>query len=56
MVMGREYLSKSFIFLFLAVLGLQCCARAFSSCGESGHLFGAVLWLLIVVASLTAEH
>ena len=31
--------------LFLAVLGLRCCARAFSSCG-----------LLIAVASLVAEH
>ena len=25
-----------FIYLFLAVLGLHCCARAFSSCGEWG--------------------
>ena len=23
-----------YLFLFLAVLGLRCCARAFSSCGE----------------------
>ena len=23
-------------FFFLAVLGLRCCARAFSSCGEQG--------------------
>ena len=37
---------------FLAVLGLHCCARAFSSCGERGLLFVAVRGLLIVVASL----
>ena len=35
-------------FLFLAVLGLCCCMRAFSSCGEQG--------LLIAVASLVVEH
>ena len=28
-------------FLFLAVLGLRCCARAFSSCGEwASHCSG----------------
>ena len=37
---------------FLAALGLRCCARAFSSCGEPGVLFVVVLGLLIVVASL----
>ena len=45
-----------FIHLFLAVLGLCCCARAFSSCGEQGLLFVAVRGLLIAVASLVAEH
>ena len=25
-----------FIYLFLAVFGLRCCVRAFSSCGEEG--------------------
>ena len=44
------------IYLFLAALGLRCCARAFSSCGEWGLLFIAVCGLLIVVASLVAEH
>ena len=44
------------IFFFLAVLGLRCCERAFSSCGERGLLFVAVRRLLIVVASLVAEH
>ena len=45
-----------FIYLFLAALGLHCCARAFSSCGERGLLFVAVRGLLIAVASLVAEH
>ena len=45
-----------FLRFFLAVLGLRCCARAFSSCGERGLLFIAVRGLLIVVASLAAEH
>ena len=35
----------------MTVLGLRCCARAFSSCGEQGLLFIAVHGLLIVVAS-----
>ena len=39
-------------YLFLAALGLRCCTRAFSSCGEQGLLFVAVRGLLIVVASL----
>ena len=42
--------------LFLAALGLRCCARVFSSCGERWLLFVAVRGLLIVVASLVAEH
>ena len=40
------------IYLLLAVLGPRCCARAFSSCGERGLLFG----LRIAVASLVGEH
>ena len=42
---------NNFIYLFLAALGLHCCVRAFSSCGERGLLF-AVHGLLIAVASL----
>ena len=42
--------------LFLAALGLRCCAQAFSSCGKRGLLFAAVRGLLIVVASLVAEY
>ena len=45
-----------FIYLFLAVLGLRCWARAFSSCGERGLLSIAVHGLLIAAASLVAEH
>ena len=45
-----------FIYLFLAALGLRCCVRAFSSCGERGLLFVAVRRLLIAVASLVVEH
>ena len=45
-----------FIYLFLAALGLHCCAQAFSSCGEWGLLFLAVRGLLITVASLVVEH
>ena len=37
-------------------LGLHCCARAFSSCGEQNLLSVVVRGLLIAVASLVAEH
>ena len=44
------------MYLFLAALGLRCCAQAFSSCGEQGLLFVAVRGLLIVGSSLVADH
>ena len=44
------------LFIFLAVLGLRFCARAFSSCGEWGPLLIAVRGPLTVAASLVAEH
>ena len=47
------------LYLFLAVLGLRFCARAFSSCGscgERGPLFIAVRGPLPVAASPVAEH
>ena len=50
------FLKIILFYLFLAALGLRCCAQAFSSCGEQGLLFVAVRGLLIVVASLVAEH
>ena len=40
----------------MAELGLRCCARAFSSCGEQGLLFVVVHGLLIAVAFLVVEH
>ena len=50
------FLKNSFIYLFLSVLGLRFCARAFSSCGKRGPLFIAVCRPLTVAASLVAEH
>ena len=45
-----------FIYLFLVVLRLCCCKRAFSSCSEQGLLFAEVCGLLIAMASLVVEH
>ena len=45
-----------FIYLFMAALGLRCCTRTFSSCGERGLLFVVVRGFLIAVASLVVEH
>ena len=45
-----------FIYLFMAVLGLHFCARAFSSCGKWGPLFIAVRGPLIIAAFLVVEH
>ena len=46
-----------FIFyLFLAELGLYCCVWAFCNCGKQVLLVVVVCRLLIVVASLVAEH
>ena len=50
------YIYLFYYFILLTALGLRCCARAFSSCGERGLLFVVVLGLLIAVASLVAEH
>ena len=44
----------TYLYLFLAVLGLHCCACAFL-CGSEGCSPGAVRGLLIVVASLVVE-
>ena len=66
MIAGSNGKSGVFLFLFsfkinlfiylLAVLGLRRCTRAFSSCGEQGLLLVVVSGLLLVVASLAAEH
>ena len=45
-----------YFYLFMAVLGLRFCARAFSSCGKWGPLFIAVREPLTIAASLVAEH
>ena len=45
-----------FIYLFMAVLGLRFCARAFSSCGKWGPLFIAVRRPLTIAGSPVAEH
>ena len=45
-----------FCLFFLAVLGLRCSVRAFSSCRERELLLVVVHGLLTVVASLVAEH
>ena len=49
------FLIYLFIYFWLHWVFHQC-ARAFSSCGEQGLLFIAVCGLLVVVASLVAEH
>ena len=51
-----NYLIIYLFILFLAVLGLRFCARAFSSCSKRGPLFIAVRGPLTIVASLVAEH
>ena len=43
------------IYLLLAALGLHCCVRAFSSCGEQGLLFVVVWGLLFVGDPLVVE-
>ena len=45
-----------FIYLFMAVLRLRFCARAFSSCGRRGPLFIAVRGPLTIAASLVVQH
>ena len=52
----KEFHFYLFIYLFLAVLGLRFCARAFSSCGERGPLFIAVRGPLTIAAPPVAEH
>ena len=44
------------IYLFMVVLGLRFCARAFSSCSKRGPIFIAVRGPLTIAASLVVEH
>ena len=53
---NRYFFLNKFIYLFLAVLGLRFCVRAFSSCGKRGPLFIAVRRPLTIAASLVADH
>ena len=53
---NQFFLINLFIYLFLAMLGLRFCVRAFSSCGKRGPLFIAVHKPLTVAASLVVEH
>ena len=46
-----SFISYLAIIIFLAALGLRCCARAFSSCSEWGLLFVAARGPLIAVGS-----
>ena len=39
-----------------AILGLGCCVRAFSGCGEQGYSLVVMRSLFTAVASLVAEH
>ena len=50
------FFRKEFFRFLLAVLGLRCCAWAFSSCGEWGLLFVGMHGFLIAATSLIAEH
>ena len=47
---------KIYLYLFLAALGINYSAQAFSSWGEWGLLFSVVHGLFIEVTSLIAEH
>ena len=47
---------KFLFYLFMAMLGLRFCARAFSSCGKWGPLFIAARGPLTIAASLVTEH
>ena len=53
---GYSFFFFLIYFLFMAVLGLCFCARAFSSCGKQGPPFIAVRGPLAIAASLVAEH
>ena len=50
------FLIYLFIYLFMAMLGLRFCARAFCSCGKRGPLFIAVRGPVTLAASPVAEH
>ena len=55
-LVSTKFCNFFLIYFFLAVLGLRCCTRAFSSCSEQWLLFIAVTGLLTAAASLVAQH
>ena len=54
------FLINLLLFLFLAALGLCCCVRAFSSCGERGYssqwCAGFLLWWLLLLQSMGSRR
>ena len=56
-LLPHNFFVTLFTYIFLAVLGLHCCA-SFSpvAVSEWRPLFFAVCWLLIAVVSLVVEH
>ena len=48
-------IASRYIFYFMAVLGLRCCAQAFSSCSEWGYSRAEVRGHLIAVVSPVAD-
>ena len=50
------FLKERGLSFFLAALGLRYCVQAFSSCSKRGLFFVVVCGLLIMVASLVADH
>ena len=51
-----SFFKTSSIYLFLTVLGLHCCSGFSLVAASRGHSLVAVRRLLIVMASLLAEH
>ena len=52
----KKFIYLFIYYLFLSVLSLRFCARAFSSCGERGPVFIAVRRPVTIAASLVVEH
>ena len=50
------FLKNFYLFFIFGCSGFSLLPQAVSSCGEQCLRFFGVLWLLIVVASLVAEH
>ena len=55
-IYAHTYIYSLLIYLFLAVLGLPCCAGFSLVAASEGYSVDAVCGLLIAVASIVAEH